>query len=78
MWATTPTAGGLGVDELQSGRGGPAGDMALAVAQDDGVDEQAVLIDEAQTVSAATQSALCCACAAPPSAEPVTLAVKDL
>jgi hypothetical protein len=42
-----PTAGGLHADELESGRGGPIGEKALAVTQDDRVNEQAVLIDEA-------------------------------
>jgi hypothetical protein len=41
-----PAAGGLGVDELQSGGGGPVGEKAVAAAQDDRVDEQAVLVDQ--------------------------------
>jgi len=40
-----PKAGGLIVDEFKSGWGGPVAEKALAVAQDDRVDEQAVLVD---------------------------------
>jgi hypothetical protein len=39
-------AGGLRVDQFQGGRRGPVGEEAPAAAQDDRVDEQAVLIDQ--------------------------------
>jgi hypothetical protein len=41
------TAGGLRAGELERGRGGAVLEQALAIAQDDGVDEQAVLVDQA-------------------------------
>jgi hypothetical protein len=42
-----PAAGGLRADEIESSRGGPVSEQARAIAQDDGVDEQAILVGEA-------------------------------
>ena len=46
-----PAAGGLRADEIESSRGGPVSEQARAIAQDDGVDEQAILVGEAVPAS---------------------------
>lgn len=47
MWATTPAAGGLRADGLESSRGGLVSEQARAIAKTTGLDEQAILVDQA-------------------------------